>query len=324
METDPVTTAHAIATDYAWISSLAFSPDGRILASGGAQPNTGILWDAATGQNLLALPPHVAPVRAVVFSPDGTLIACASGNFDPHSVMPNEIILSEVDTGRAVATLGSDREPFTALAFSADGIFLASGALAPQNAVRIWHMATKSPTAPLEGYASDVLSVAFSPAGGRVAAGCRDGTLRVWDSATGAQVLTWDNRAGAVYSIAWSPDGTHLAAGGDERAHIALWDVRTGDEVRTIAAPLYHTIFSLAFSPDGHTLIGGLGQDHDKTGAVILWDMATGQERRTLFSTIEAPDATDGVIYAVAITKDGRTVAAGGGDGTIFVWNVDR
>ena len=218
MDILPFAPEFGINTAFSWISSLAFSPDGSILAGGGAQPNMGVLWDTSTGQEILTLPPHVAPVTALAFSPDGTIIACASGNFDL----------------RSVTTLVSGREPFTSIAFSADGMFLAGGAFARQNGVRLWDMTTRSPAEPLDNRASD--------------------------------------------------------------------------------------IYSLAFGPDGKTLIGGLGDNHDKTGAVLMWDVITGQVCRTLFSNIESYDGRDGVIYAVAGTKDGRTVAAGGGDGAIFLW----
>jgi dipeptidyl aminopeptidase/acylaminoacyl peptidase len=319
---DPFASRLVIETAYSWISSLAFSPNGSILAGGGALPNMGVLWDTRTGQEIMTLPPHVAPVRSLAFSPDGTLIACASGNFDSRSVMPNEIVLSEVATGRTVATLASGRESFTSIAFNADGKSLAGGSFAQQNGLRLWDMTTRSAVGPLEGYAAEVHAVAFSPDGRHIAAGCGDGIVRVWDSATRTQVLIWDNRSGPIYTVAWSPEGTRIAAGSDARAGITLWNVTNGSVDRVITTPPYCTAFSLAFNPDGKTLIGGLGDDHDKTGAVIMWDIVTGDVRRTLFNNIESPDERDGVIYAVTITKDGRTLAAGGGDGTIFLWSV--
>jgi WD40 repeat protein len=115
----------------------------------------------------------------------------------------------------------------------------------------------------------------------------------------------------------------HLAAGGSSPKGITLWDVRTGDETGLITTPRYCTTYSLAFSPDGKTLIGGLGDNHDKTGAVLMWDLTMGQVRQTLFSNLESPSVRDGVIYAVAITKDGKTVAAGGGDRLISLWTAD-
>jgi WD40 repeat protein len=320
MDILPFAPGFAITTAFSWISSLAFSPDGSILAGGGAQPNTVVLWDTSTGQEILTLPSLVAPVRSLAFSPDGTLIARAGGNFDPRSIMPNEIVLSEVATGRIVATLASGREPFTSIAISPDGMFLATGAFTEQNGVRLWDMTTRSAARPLDDYAADVLSISFSPLGGYVAGGSRDETLRVWDVTTGAQILTLDNRAGPVRAVAWSPDGTYLAAGGSSPTGVTLWDVKTGDDAGLITTPLYCTTFSLTFSPDGKSLIGGLGDNHGKTGAVLMWDVTTGQVRGTLFSNIESPGVRDGVIYAVAITKDGRTVAAGGGDRAISLW----
>jgi WD40 repeat protein len=320
---DPLAPGSVINAAFSWISSLAFSPDGSILAGGGAWPNIGVLWDARTGQEILALPAHVSPMRSLAFSPDGTLIACASGNFDLRSVMLNEIVLCEVATGRTVATLVSGREPFTSIAFSADGKFLAGGAFAQQNGLRLWDMTTRSAVGPLDGYAAEVHAVAFSPDGRHIAAGCRDGIVRVWDSATRSQVLIWDNRSGPIYTVAWSPEGTRIAAGSDAQAGITLWNVTNGSVDRVITTPPYCTTFSLAFYPDSKTLIGGLGDDHDKTGAILMWDIVTGDVCRTLFNNIHSPDARNGVIYAVTITKDGKTVAAGGGDRAISLWTLD-
>lgn len=311
-----------IESGYSWVSSLDFSPDGALLASGGEGPNAGKLWDVASGQEVLTLPAHVSPVRAVAFSPDGAWVACASGNYDPRSVMLNEVVVYAVDSGRAVATVTSGLEPATSVTFGPDGSLLASGMLASQNAVKVWRTVDWSDAMPLGDYASDALSVRFSPDGRLAASGHRDETLRVWDMATGTPTLTRDNRAGPVFAVAWSPDGARIATGSADPARITLWEVATGQEQDTLVTPAHHIVFSLAFTPDGQSLVSGIGDDYAKTGAVIVWGVASGRVRRTLLSNVGLNSAMDGVTYAVTVSKDGRTIASGGGNGAIHLWTI--
>ncbi|MFQ5858224.1 MAG: BTAD domain-containing putative transcriptional regulator, partial [Anaerolineae bacterium] len=265
------------------VSSVAFSPDGQTLASGG-DDGTIILWDVATGQPIGEPLAHTSQGEDVpivsrnvklAFSPDGS--ALASGGAD------GTIILWDVTTRQPMGqSLAGHVGEVNALAFSPDGQTLASGGA--DNTIVLWTLGQPLARSVVEHskhhHNIRVWSVAFSPDGQTLASGADDGTITLWDIATSQPIhphLT--GHTAGVNGVTFSPDGQTLATGSDDGT-IILWDIsmqlNTGVATsQPVGPPLTdHTdrVNSVAFSPDGRTLVSG-SQDN----TIILWDVASRQ-----------------------------------------------
>ncbi|KAE9566315.1 Vegetative incompatibility protein [Colletotrichum fructicola] len=279
------------------VLSVAFSPDGRQLASGSVD-NTVKLWDTATGQCQQTLEGHSDWVLSVAFSPDGRQLA--SGSRD------NTVKLWDTATGQCQQTLEGHSDWVLSVAFSPDGRQLASGSR--DNTVKLWDTATGQCQQTLEGHSNSVWSVAFSPDGRQLASGSRDNTVKLWDTATGQCQQTLEGHSDDVRSVAFSPDGRQLASGSRDKT-VKLWDTATGQCQQTLEG---HSdwVWSVAFSPDGRQLASG---SYDKT--VKLWDTATGQCQQTL-------EGHGNSVWSVAFSPDGRQLASGSYDKTVKLWDT--
>ena len=293
------------------VNQIAFSPDGKTLASGSAD-KTIKLWDVASGTERATLKGHSHSVHQIAFSPNGKTLT--SGSAD------KTIRLWDVATGTEQHTfqVHIPWRYWVPIAYSPDGKTLASGSTDNGlNSIRLWDVATGKVQAILMGHTFPVDSVAFSPDGKTLASGSGDNTIRLWDLATGKVQAILRGHTFSVWSVAYSPDGKTLASGSstdhsasEEDASIKLWDVTTGKEQFRLKG---HTgaVDSVAFSPDGKTLASK--SNSDKT--VKLWNVATGKELATLMGHTEA-------VSSVAFSPDGKTLASASGDKTIKLWEL--
>ncbi|MDX2042144.1 MAG: caspase family protein [Acidobacteriota bacterium] len=290
------------------ISSVAFSADGRLLASGRrtniARTDTVKLWDTATGQMVRTLNGNSYSVKDVAFSNDGRLAAGAG----------IETRFWDAATGQMLRLIKDNPRQADALAFSADGRTLASGDR--NGSIKLWDVAAEKSTHLLNGHSNGVLTLAFSPDGKFLASAGHDKTAKLWDVATGQLLKTLSGHTNNVYAVAFSPDGRTVASSGLYQ-QVKLWDAQTGQLLKTLPTFPAGTSFrlsSLAFSPDGKSLAGGVIPLLNKVGGVLLWDVATGNLRAHL------KEASD--VSSVAFNADGRIIAAGTQESTIALWDA--
>jgi len=287
--------------------AIAFSPDGKIFASGN-DAGTIILEDIGTGQSIgKPLTGSAESVTSAAFSPNGKFLA--SGGNDGN------IILWDVETGHSIGQqLQTQSRDVWSLAFSPDGKTLASGS--QDGSIILWDVSTgKSVKQTFTGYTNTVYSLDFSPNGKILASGGAANPfvnpLVLWDVATGKPLKqSFTEYSNSVISVAFSPDGKILASGGGDGS-IILWDVQTG---KSISKPVTgHTdwTFKITFRPDGKTVASG---STDRT--IALWDVETGKP-------IGQPLVASGSVVDLAFSPDGKTLLSGSINGDVNLWDVD-
>jgi WD40 repeat protein len=300
------------------ISSLALSPDGTRIVTGGAgrigsfgpdaRPGRSPVrvWDSASGVQIETPPRFIwgmGAVEAVAFSPDGQRIAVSRNTgielWDAVTAQPS----SSSMTGQSVDV--------KKMAFSADGQRIVSGGLL--GTLQLWDVRTgQQISSVLSGAGEAVVRVAFRPDGQPIAAVRSDGVIRLCDAATARQIgpaLTGDGNG--VRDIAFSPDGSRMIFG-DADGTLRLRDTTTGEQ---IGVPWNgdggSAVVAVSFSPDGKRVVSA-----DSNHAVRLWDTATGRPIGTALT-----GHTD-LVADVVFSADGTEVVSGGRDGSVRIWDV--
>jgi WD40 repeat protein len=279
------------------VSALAFSPDDKVLASGG-QDGALRLWSTATGKALSVRRAHGAGVLAVAFSRNGKRIASSGGD--------GKVLVWEAAGGGPPTTLADEGRlgVQASLSFSADGFGVrgCSRWLGTPRKVSTWSVAGGVVRRRFSVPSSSFFQPSFSADGGLLAACDKDQLVHVWDVASGKELLRLPRHQDQVYAAVFSPDGRHLATGG--RTAIHLWELATGGLVRKLPSSVTPL---LAFSPEGRSLASS--SQHD--GRVRVWDLRTGKGRRSF--------GVPGRVDVLAFSHDGKTLAVASGEGVIHL-----
>lgn len=300
------------------VTSLAYSPQGDLLARGGMHTVT--LWrvadDAVAGGEVAVLDGHAEAVRALAFSPDGALLAAAGGK--PGRA--GEVIIWRVADRTKTQTLAGHRDNVLGVAFSPDGTRMVTCSY--DKTAKIWEVASGKELLTLSDHVDAINSVAFSPDGKTIATGSSDRTVKLWDAATGERQITLSDSTDAVLTLAISPDGKYLAAGAADK-RIRIWDlVESGNNFKQTgltSGVLKQSTFAhegpviqLAYAADGATLYS-VGEDR----RVKAWDTSTVAEKVTFETQPES-------ILAMALRADGKRVAVGRYDAGCAVLDTEN
>jgi WD40 repeat protein len=314
-----ITTGQPVRTLPAPNSCLAFSPDGRFLAA--SQGQTVSLWETASWKELRVLGPHTAGANGLAFRPDGAQLAAACGQ-EFWTGGAGEVKIWDVATGQLVHTLLGHVSGAFAVAFSPDGRRLASGGV-EDGLIKLWDVEAELETLTLRGHADSIWGLAFSPDGAVLYSASHDQTVRAWDAATvesgnGPELHTLHGHTGPVTSVAFSPDKRYLVSGSGDRT-IKVWDALTGQAVCTLTG---HTgpIRGVAFRPDGRQLasVSLPGERPAPTAGEVK--LWDTKTWRELPGPVLRDDDNH-FLLGVAFHPDGRRLAVVHGEGVV-VWDT--
>jgi WD40 repeat protein len=297
------------------VTTIAFSPDGRKVASGGDKDKRVIVWDVQTGAIVFNAIAHPDAVQRVAFSTDGQRVISAGKD--------GSIVVWDAASGAEMRRFGGNG----AGSGTGDGDFLETFALSPdghrlvagywRGALRVWNVDTGTMLAQIAPHTSVVTDVAFSPDGKTIASGDSSGGASLWAGETSHASVTLNGHETHVHALAFSGDGAMLAIAFGA-GKVNLWDVASLDAARLIVtlqstAPDHSAseAVTVAFAPDDQAiaLAGAL------SSTITIWDIATQQPRAELTGHQSG-------VHAIAFSHSGKRFASVGGDGVMRLWEA--
>ncbi|AFY43685.1 NB-ARC domain-containing protein [Nostoc sp. PCC 7107] len=279
------------------IASVAFSPDGKLLATGDTNGEIR-LYQVSDWRQLLICKGHTNWVPSLIFSPDNSILASSSSD---HTVK-----LWNVITGQCLQTLQGHKHEVWTVAFSPDGNTLISGS--NDHKIKLWSVSTGECLKTFLGHTSWIVCAVFTLDGQKLVSGSDDDTIRVWDVRTGECLKILQGHLDGIRSIGISPDGKTIASSSDDQT-VKLWDIETGKCIKTLHGH-HAAVWSVAISPQGNLIASG---SLDQT--VKLWNFHTGQCLKTL-------QGHSSWVFTVAFSLQGDILASGGDDQTVKLWDV--
>ena len=295
--------------------SLAFSPNGRILAAANYD-STIRVWESGSWKQLSTLRGHTRPINKIAFSHDGALLASAG--------VDGKVRLWNPRAGELVRTIDVDTEGVAALAFSPDGKLLATSGKDP--CIRLWNASTGELAKQIHGHTDFVTEVIFSPDGKWIASGGWDGTVRVWSLTDRKRHIHYGD-LDVVTSLLFTGDGSYLLVGTRHGKMMRL-QLPTGSfEMVSEAAGAEPT--RIALSRDGKTLAVGMAEADANRGfrqargrspmKIEIRDAATLAIKRSLTMSRRTSSLT-----GIALTPDGKTLAVGDWGKYVYIWSLSE
>lgn len=297
-ETARGTPLHSFQNHKDTVQALAWSPDGKYLATGGRDKQVHV-WDIASGNKIFTYSRHPTYVYSLAWSPDGKRIVSTS--FATVHVW-------DALTGDNVVTYHDHSLWVYTSAWSADGQYIATGGA--EGEVHFWTDFSGANIYKYRATSRVVKAVAWSPVAGsaKIVAGCEDAAAHSWNTTTGNAPLIYSGHAKEVTSVACAPDDHQIASGSRDRT-VQIWDACTGKTLFTYRGHVKE-IYIVAWSPDGK-FIASAGEDK----CIHLWDAATGR-------TAYTHQCHKGAVYGLAWSPDGKLLASAGDDTIVYVWQA--
>lgn len=334
------------------LSTVAFSPDGKLLAAGGADMMV-YVWDVESGELLNTWEGHSNWVNGLAFHPRGEQLATVSGH---SSRGEGRVLVWDISTGEPLRDIAVSESCLFAVTYSPDGQLLVGGGTGEKH-IRYWDVKSGEQVAEWKR-PSAVQFLEFSPDGKRLASGGWFDSILVNDTETNKLLFDTDSHPGHATSLAFHPDGVRLVSGGADQT-VRIWDTLSGElleqfrghtarvngvafdarrqrvisasddksikvwgienslQESTVLAGERFRIRDLAFSPDSTLMASVFGAPWDagKIGAVQLWDLITRTSKNM-------PHVHQGAVTGVAFAPDGQHFATVGSDGVILLWDT--
>ncbi|MCL5996383.1 MAG: WD40 repeat domain-containing protein [Chloroflexi bacterium] len=284
---------------------VAYSPDGKTLASASSYFGSGtlVLWDVKTGKKLHE---HSGSLFRPVFSRDGKMLAFWTTDLT--------VVLWDVRKWEEISTIKNDTDQgFWSAAFSPDGKTLLTGDAGYR--VKLWDIATGQKVMEYgDGHDIGSTTLSFNPDGTAFVSGGQFISTKLWNVASGEEM--GEAEQSSFNAVTFSPNGT-LIAGGNTASQVVLWDGETLGTVSEIDMGNDDQVYAVAFSPDGAWVAaGGHASDPPGQPTIRFWDVGTGTEDPSINYTAE--------VNSIAFSPDCRTMASGDDSGNIIIWRIGK
>jgi dipeptidyl aminopeptidase/acylaminoacyl peptidase len=277
------------------VKALAFSADGKTMASGGDDKMI-YFWNLETGE-LTGSIQNSFTVKALRFTSDDNILAACGTDI---KLMDRQ--------GELIRAYSGYTTDIWSISYNKTTQRITAGSYA--KTIRVWDFNTGKSVLMLKGHERSCLPVCFSPSGSIIASGSLDKSVRLWDAVTGQEKNKLELHSENIFALDFHPSGKYVVSASADKT-IRLWNVESGKIVRTYSG---HTgaIFDVQFSPDGNHMISC---GADKT--IILWETATGKK---LYSFIDHT----GIVNSVRYSIDGGSFASASDDHTVRFWRLEK